>query len=175
MAYAPGCPCVPGPQVPATCAQSRDEKVSVGGCGMPAAFKGGIDYGGSVLKCELFAHSRSARPRVFLRFRPSTRSPEFGLPRFRPSCPSPIPSTRIPKHLPAVVPRHPRLAQVSAGFVRFRRFRAMSAIPAICHPSPLASTRIPKALTEVIPRYPNAGPVRARCSRGWAQIGVGLS
>ena len=60
----------------------------------------------------------------------------------------------------------------------------MSAIP----PYPLASTRIPKGFNRAHPkRVPAAhafrvagqkssqpGPVRARCSRGWADIGVGF-
>jgi len=42
-------------------------------------------------------------------------------------------------------------------------------------PSPYPSTRIPKDLPWVIPDPSQPGPVHARFSRGWAEIGVGLS
>jgi len=56
--------------------------------------------------------------------------------------------------------RHARFSRVG---VRSRRSAP---------PSPYPSTRIPKGLTEIIPDPSQAGPVRARFSRGWAEIGV---
>jgi hypothetical protein len=78
-----------------------------------SCFIGGIDDRPAVLKRALFARSRSARPPHFLRF--STVNPISGLPRSALHTPSPHPSTRIPKHLLAVIPSHPNRAPSARG------------------------------------------------------------